>query len=540
MAFTKLKCVQCGKDAEVTKSFEMGKQTVHLLKCSHMLMGTALDASDPAKIKSLDNKTLYNYQIEGVRFLEEANGRALIADEMGVGKTVQVLAFIKLHPELAPFFVITKSTLGTQWQKETVRWCGVDYIAQIIGSSKDVFLGGLKAYILSTDILRRFAPKVDSSQPLQERIKTMEENHPLIKAIKRLGIKTIIIDECQAIKNPESQRTIQVRDLCKHVDNVVALSGTPIKNNAAEYFSVLNIIKPEMFPVYARFVYNECDTFWNGKTNKPGGLKNPKAFMEKTKKFIIRRERNDVLPDLPKITRNFSFHELSKEVEAAYVKTLEEFETEFNSGSKGFARETSLLAYISRMRHLTGLSKIDPCIDHVMEFLGSTTRKMVIFVHHKDVAEILHKKLSTICDELELERPLNLTSDLTPEKRSDLVDKFTLSPTRLMIASTLASGEGLNLQVCSDYVMLERQWNPANEEQAEGRFPRPGSTADKIFGTYFVAVGTVDEFFAEIVEQKREIFNQTMGGQAVKWEQSSLMKELFEVLAQKGVKRWKL
>jgi SNF2 family DNA or RNA helicase len=176
-----------------------------------------------------------------------------------------------------------------------------------------------------------------------------------------------------------------------------------------------------------------------------------------------------------------------------------------------------------------------------MEFLGSTDRKLTIFHHHKDVGEMLVEKLSIILDELKLEPPLHLTADLDAQARYNLVTKFTDNPkSRILIASTLASGEGLNLQVCSDCIMLERQWNPANEEQAEARFPRPGSTASSISATYLVSVGTVDEFFSEIVERKREIVTATLGGEAVEWDQSSIMKELTEILAATGGQRWKI
>jgi SNF2 family DNA or RNA helicase len=99
-------------------------------------------------------------------------------------------------------------------------------------------------------------------------------------------------------------------------------------------------------------------------------------------------------------------------------------------------------------------------------------------------------------------------------------------------------GEGHNLQICSDCIIMEREWNPPKEEQAEGRFPRPGQTSDKITATYFTAIGTVDEFFAEIVEQKRSIFDSTMNGIKTNWNESSLIKELAEVLAQNGGKKW--
>jgi len=110
---------------------------------------------------------------------------------------------------------------------------------------------------------------------------------------------------------------------------------------------------------------------------------------------------------------------------------------------------------------------------------------------------------------------------------------------RLMIASTLAAGEGLNLQFCSDAIILERQWNPANEEQVEGRFHRFGQL-NSVTITYMLASGTIDEYFTELVEIKRSIVAATMDKREIAWEQQSLMKELAEMLVSRGRKAWSL
>jgi SNF2 family DNA or RNA helicase len=478
---------------------------------------------------------------------------------MGLGKTPQSIAAILLHPELQPFIVICKSSLKAQWQHEIMRWMGEDYLAQILDSPKDVPLVGLKAYILSYDILRRFASnrkeKINSGvrksaewddtdyrvlSNTATETESSQGKSKLIELVHKLRVKTVILDECQQIKNSDSQRTIFTRILCKEVDHVIALSGTPIKNNAAEYFPVLNILKPEMFPRFSTFLMNECDSYFNGYGYKTGGLRDPERFLKKTESFIIRRTRDEVLPDLPKIRRSFQFHELSKEVEKAYIETFKQFRDEYNSvGSDemSFQETGNILAFLSRMRHLSGLSKVSPCIDYVMEIMGSTDDRVTIFVHHKDVAEILKTKLNTLFDELKIPHCAQHEAG-----SSSLDTEINFERARVLICSTLAGGEGLNLQrLCRRFVMLERQWNPANEEQAEARFPRPeGIKTDFIDGVYFVAVGTVDEFFSEIVERKREIVSSTLDGKAVEWDQSSLIKELAETLSLSGGKRWSI
>ena len=546
MPSIKFKCDICSHSAEALKEYCINGKLVTRLSCNHLRIKEPLDPSDPSNVESLDGKKLFAYQAEGVRFTERSGGRCLIADEMRLGKTVQALTFLKLHPECMPVLCVVKSSIKIQWQREIMRWCGEDAFAQIITDNN--FLPGLPAYVVSYDMLRRLsgvkaarAAAVDKARQdynkhgfLKAQEVTVIENQ-LVKTIKRLKIKTIILDECQQIKNSEAQRTQEVRQICAVVDNVIALSGTPIKNHALEYYPVLNILRPELFPSEASFIRQHISTTYNGKL---AGLSNPEYFKELTKNFIIRRVRKDAMPDMPSIWRDFSFHELSKSVEAAYVAAMKKFNEEYDEDDNSFAAQASILAYLSTMRHLTGLSKVDPCIDYVTEFLGSTDRKITVFVHHKDVGELLMLKLKPILEELGIAPARNLTSDLNDEARQRIVDTFQYGETRVLVASTLASGEGLTLSACSDFIMLERQWNPANEEQAESRFPHVEKKDIKINGTYFVAIGTVDEFFAELVERKREIVTKTLGGEACKWDESSLIKELASMLHAKGGKKW--
>jgi SNF2 family DNA or RNA helicase len=564
MPFITLKCPVCNKLAETETTYKIGDKLVNKLKCGHLLNSEQINRSSPEQLVSLDGKSLYKFQCSGVRFIEESGARCLVSDEMGLGKTPQSIAAMFLHPELQPFLVVCKSSLKAQWQHEIMRWMGEDYLAQILESPKEVPLIGMKAFILSYDILRRYdaskkslrdknpegevegyfeEPKFDYMTgnlfQTEDQAPVPNERYPkLIELIHKLKVKTIILDECQQIKNTESQRTIMVRTICKEVDHVIALSGTPIKNNASEYFPVLNILKPEMFPRFATFLKNDCDSYFNGYSYKVGGLRDPDRFLKKTESFIIRRTRDEVLPDLPKIRRSFQFHELSKEVEKAYIETFKQFRDEYNSSDEnGFAETSNTLAFLSRMRHLSGLSKINPCVDYIMEIMGSTDDRVCIFVHHKDVAEILQNKLNHLFKELNIP-----PCAIHAAGGSSLETEASFEKSRVLICSTLAGGEGLNLQrLCRRFVMLERQWNPANEEQAEARFPRPeGIKTDFIDGVYMVAMGTVDEFFSEIVERKREIVGKTLDGKAVEWDQSSLMKELAETLSMSGGRRWSI
>ena len=525
----KTRCPECKKPTVTVSERVLAGILFKTYQCGHEDPCPQLSPANFLDFASMDGKHPYKFQVEGALFGIASNARCLIADEMGLGKTVQALMIAWSCPkELTRILVLCKAGLKSQWSKEVTRWCGDEWLGQVINNENDSFVPGVKALILSFDTLWRFKD---------------------IEAwVKRSRVKLVILDEVQHIKNGDSKRTNGVREVCRYVDHVVGLSGTPIKNHAGEYFPILQIIQPDKFRTQAGFEQRWVDSYWDGYKMKHGGLKNSAAFKDYTKDFIIRRTREEVLPDLPVISRNYAFSELGPVVEDAYKKELEAFQNYYNYGGMedtAFVRSSNILSYITRMRHLTGMAKIQPVVDFVKEFIRDTDRKIVIFLHHKDVAKTLLSLLQT-----ELANPDNgdfwgaeilaLSADLDSTARAEVVDKFHKPEYRIMIGSTLASGEGLNLQCCSDCIMMERQWNPANEEQAECRFIRIGQLADKVTATYTIAVGTVDEFFSEIVERKRGICANTLDNVEYKWEESSLMKELAEVLAVQGGKRWGL
>jgi SNF2 family DNA or RNA helicase len=131
------------------------------------------------------------------------------------------------------------------------------------------------------------------------------------------------------------------------------------------------------------------------------------------------------------------------------------------------------------------------------------------------------------------------------EERVKLLDKFRNDDDfRVMIAPTLAMGEGYDLEFVETAILLEREWNPAKEEQVEGRFIRatPESIEKAKRGelkatvVYPVAVDTIDEFFAELVERKRQYVKETLDGKSdYKWNESDIMLELARIT----VERWK-
>jgi hypothetical protein len=538
-------CPVCNATAvEVTRAtFPNGKIFLKL-KCGHLVeKGTIKEPKDAfIEWESSSGKKLYPYQIEGARFLESSNGRALIADEPGLGKTAQALSFVKHHADIAlPALWVCKTKLKIQAAKEFLDWCGIEYFPCIIDSSRSYIMEGMKMYVVSMDLLRRL-PR---------------------EKIASLGIKTLIVDEIQHIKNPDSSRTQEVRAIANQVDNILFLSGTPWKNRGSEYFSALNMLDPQRFPGFAKFKNDWVEYYIDPKTGKhrEGGIRHIQKFREFTKDIVIRRMRNDVLPDLPKINRSIRYVELEDIYGEEYEKAEERVAAIIKDillEGKSFA---ALQDQIMILKHITGLAKVDAQVEDAIEFLEDTEdwQKITIFVHHIDVGNEVEKKLNVWLAENNFKPCLRMRGGMTAEDSNALQEKFRDEvQCRVMVASTLASGEGLNLQFCQNAYMMERQWNPANEEQAELRFSRPLNYNEypsylqaalfdeehkpkpvSIRLPYLICAGTVDEILTEIVERKRINYRRAMnnGEENLKWSENEIMQELAEAIIRKRYKK---
>ena len=150
----------------------------------------------------------YAFQIQGARSIHRFGGRALLAYEMGLGKTFTSLLYVERHPECLPVVVVCPASVKWNWKKEC--WEHFRRRAEVIeGSDPKKVAPPMKAdvYVINYRILRNWLPW-----------------------LKRRDPGLIIIDECQYVKSRSSQRTKAVTDLCRGRQRVVALSGTPLTN----------------------------------------------------------------------------------------------------------------------------------------------------------------------------------------------------------------------------------------------------------------------------------------------------------------------
>lgn len=538
-------CPVCFKTAIIQSQAKFGDKLWYKLECGHLVKSDTIAGVDVTKWTNIrGDKTIYPYQAQGIQFIAEANGRALIADEPGLGKTIQALGALKFYPEMRPALWVCKSTLKIQALKEAIDWGGFELMGQIIEHKKMFIIPGMNLYIVSMDLLR---------------------NIPTEK-LEEIPFKTVIADEIQHFKNPDSSRTAELRKLVSRAEYFIPLSGTPWKNRASEYFPVLNMLQPGLFPSPKHFRNKWIEYVEDRKTGKikEAGIRDIPAFRELTKSFIIRRMRDDVLPDLPKINRNVRFVDMDEMYAKAYEKQEDKVAGMIRAALLEGRSMKDIGAMIMQLKHITGLAKVKVMIEDTVEWLENSpndAEKITLFHHHIDVGDNIqqgdgvYEGLDSTLTNLGYNKTLRLFGGKRPEERDYIINSFKdRIENRILVASTLASGEGLNIQFCQNAGMLERQWNPANEEQAELRFSRPLNYNDyprylqdylfnddkepkkvSIRVPYYIAINTVDEILTNIVEFKRHNFRKTMNDKdaEIKWDENEIINEVAQYIVKK-------
>jgi len=482
-------------------------------------------ADDLKGIVFADGRTPYMYQLDNAEFCAANGFRCIIADDTGLGKTLSVLLAILLNKsKLLPCLIFCKTTLKIQFLEEIFSALDI-YNIQIIRSSSDFIDPDAQVWIVSYDLAKR--PEVTEN--------LMENVRPQL----------IVLDECQQIKNWDSARTQAIVKLSAAAPYIIGTSATPISNNLEEYFPMLHMCRPDRFEnkkLLTTMMHWVEDT--KGKLRK-GGI-SPyyvKHFKALTDDIVIRHAREDVAPDLPKILRHHRYvqiedqkaikaytEEMQKFVDAYDTTTDYDAATAKDNMSYAQARQ-AVGASLMRLRHLVGDIKIPYALDYIEEFLtDNPDKKLTVFVHHKSVAEGILEGVKKLRESgtLDINEPFVIRGGMNEDVRNDLISKCTRnggwpsndSRDRLLVASTQAAGEGINLQLCFDALMVERQFNPPKEEQPEGRFSRQGEQARElrekfgiknIFIVYLTLLGTLDGWFNKLVEMKRKELKRTHG-----------------------------
>lgn len=434
------------------------------------------------------NIPLRPFQEIGACFLV-INKRAILGDEMGLGKSIQSLAAVEIINGY-PLLITCPSSIKFNWKDEIEKVIGTGRKISILGS-KTAFKEGSDIYIINYENLQKHATN-----------------------LKKIPFKTSIMDECHYLKNPEAKRSMLCKELGQMTSYRFLLTGTAVTKAPVDLINQLDITgNLDYFGGQTQFQEKFCDpkktvfgTDYSGASNL-----SELALMLRENCFL-RRHKKDHLSELPEKTRT----KMSIELEDGklYKKSLSEFLK--GSHNERIKMLEDLRLYVAQQK----ISAIKEIIDRFLE----SGEKVVVFAYHKPIQ---HKLLELYPDSCRIISDDSKTQNENKNLFQEDDDK------KIIICSIKAAYMGFNLTASSNVVFAEMDWCSEINNQAEDRCHRIGQL-NAVNAWYIVAKGTIEEHVWNVCERKRgvisDIYAKVESNNDLQNIYNSVMDEVIEML----------
>ena len=435
---------------------------------------------------------LRDYQREGlgwIEFLRRFGFGGCLADDMGVGKTAQVLALFEKRREaraageaISPSLVVVPRSLVFNWQQEAERFTPQLRVLDYTGLARGkVDFTDYDVVLITYGTLRRDVTRLTETE-----------------------FDYVVLDEAQAIKNSDTESSKAARLLRgKHR---LALSGTPVENHLGELWSLFEFLNPGMLGAASVFKLA-------GAGSRHADEDTRKMLACALRPFILRRTKEQVARELPAKTEQTVYCEMEPEQRKLYNELREHYRASLlgKIATDGIAKsKIQVLEALLRLRQAAchpglvdpkrigaGSAKLDTLIEQLREVLDEG-HKALVFSQFTSMLRIVRQRLDD----------LGVTYEYLDGKTRDRqahVERFQNDPEcKLFLISLKAGGLGLNLTAAEYVFLLDPWWNPAVEAQAVDRAHRIGQTRN-VFAYRLIARGTVEEKVLELQASKRDL-----------------------------------
>ncbi len=444
---------------------------------------------------------LYPYQAVGTLFLAFTE-KALLADDLGLGKTPQALAAAKLLREwhgINRVLVVTPASVKPQWGKEIERFTDDSYVV----------VSGSKQKRAEQYAQRAFFTIVNYELFLRD-----------LEHIHALGADLIVLDEAQRIKNWRAKTSQAIKELPRKFAFV--LTGTPLENRLEELYSIVEFLDDKLLgPPWQFMAQHVIQDEWGGII----GYKDLEGVRRAIAPILLRRRKGDVLADLPERIDNDFWLSLETEQERVY-RPLEKRLTELlrlpEWGPEQSAIALSLLTHLREAA--TAAQLVDPNVTSssklrelpaLVEEIASEGHKMLIFSQWERMTRHAEAAIAKLgirgrgSGEGEGIRSVRLHGGLGMRARQRVIEQFTNDPKTMVFISTDAGGLGLNLQAASFVINLDLPWNPAKVEQRIGRAHRIGQT-QPVNVINMIAQDTIEQRVLDVLYSKQALFEEIL------------------------------
>ncbi len=437
-----------------------------------------------------------------LRFVTRLGLGACLADDMGLGKTIQVISLLldlKRDPQKQASLLVVPASLIANWKSELARFApsltfAVVHPSEVSATAREI----------GADDADRF-DLVITTYGMIVRTDWMKQ-HPW---------RLAILDEAQAIKNSGTKQTRAVKELT--AGSRIALTGTPVENRLSDLWSLFDFLNPGLLGTAKQF---------SSFVKRLQDPENPsfEPLRNLVRPYILRRLKTDkrVISDLPDKTEVKAYCTLSKHQAALYQKAVDDLAEQLEE-SDGIQRRGIVLAQLMRLKQICNhpaqlAGTNDYAADRSGKFrrlaelaeeIASRQEKVLVFTQFREITDPLAGFLATLFGQA----GLVLHGGTNVKKRKEFVDQFQREDgPPFFVLSLKAGGTGLNLTAASHVIHFDRWWNPAIENQATDRAFRIGQKKNVLVHK-FVCRGTVEERIDEMIERKRQVAVEAIGGE---------------------------
>lgn len=461
-------------------------------------LGWRANAMDPHCVAGSMDGNLYPYQENAVHFLVHAES-ALLADEMGTGKTPTVISAVQAWPLL----VVCPKSVTHNWAREIEKWSGVRAIvlegtasqrAKWFAEFERVGADGRAALVVNYETLRahsRLAPYGSIALTDKEKVPGL---------LNSVEWGTVIADEAHRVKDPRAKQTRALWAVGDRAAHRYALTGTPIANNIVDLWSVMRFVSPEEWPSKTAFIERYCIaslSHWGGM--EIHGL-NPTTRAEFDRIFeprYLRRTKSMVLKSLPPKVHLSREVELPPRLRRAYNEMAEGMVAILSDGSTvasfdvlGAALRLKQMASSAMQEIGEGVYRMcepSPKLDALEELLDDLgDEPCPIFTSSRQLLDLACARL----DKAKISYA-TLVGGQPGWERQDAIDSYNNGKVRCLLVSTGAGSEGFSLVRGSHAIFLDRPWSAVQSQQAE----------DRLHGTGRGAVGATSITYHDLVTQ---------------------------------------
>jgi hypothetical protein len=437
----------------------------------------------------------YPYQKAGVVYTTSKR-RVLIADEMGIGKSLQALMTAS-QLDAWPCLVVAPKAVLRQWAREVGKFLEgrTASIVGLKGTAKRLAKHGMVAgmggdvVVINYDILGRH-----------------------LDALRAHGFRSLVVDEGHYIKSRKTARFKAVKELSGMPDLActLLLTGTPVLNRPIELVAQLDVLGQldsfGGFMPFSKRYANAHETKYGWDMTGSSNLDELNRLLRE--RCMIRREKADVLAELPALRRTVVPVEVDDP--RAYERAMNDIVAWMaaNRGSlpSEAAYRAEMLVRVEGLRQLAAQGKYANGVAWVQEWLEAAEgQKLVLFAHHRNIQERLLADLSEY-------GAVSISGGDADAARDAAVQRFWADPTcRVIVCSLKAASVGLNLQAASNVAFFEFGWHAGDMDQAEARCHRIG-VQGAVTAYWLVGEDTFDEDMVALIEDKRAVAHAAVSG----------------------------